>query len=209
MEDTEDMEDTKKKEVQNKRIFSPGDVIWVDGEYRMSSAQESDLSVLIIHVPNKRKDKTTHHGDFFGISSSSSISSMSCNGSQEEEEMMAILQNQRGRWLWLEIGHHRKTHLQKIVLTLLGVGLSSLMTFFWIKVAPLQLAVGIGGLCMVGGGTLGIVTLGEMICDEIVEYIDKRRQERILLGEEEEEVVVGGEGIEDVDDFDNQDKTGS
>jgi len=77
--------------------------------------------------------------------------------------------------------------LQKVLLTIMGVGLSSLMTFFWIKVAPLQLAVGIGGLCMVGGGTLGIVMLGEMICDEIGEYIEKVRQERMLLLEQEQE----------------------
>lgn len=172
----------------NKRIFYPGHVIWVDGEYRMTSAQESDLSVLIINVPNKRKEKSY---DFFGIAhgwenSMILMSGMNCDLSREEK-MAAMSKSERG-W-FLELENNRRKSLQKVALTLLGVGLSSLMTFFWIKVAPLQLAVGIGGLCMVGGGTLGIVTLGEMICDEIVEYMEKIRQERMIMegGQEREE----------------------
>jgi hypothetical protein len=173
----------------NKRIFSPGHVIWVDGEYRMTSAQESDLSVLIINVPNKRKEKSY---DFFGIAhgwenSMILMSEMNCDLSREDE-MGAMSKSERG-WFALELENNRRKSLQKVALTLLGVALSSLMTFFWIKVAPLQLAVGIGGLCMVGGGTLGIVTLGEMICDEIVEYMEKIRQERMIMegGQEREE----------------------
>jgi len=181
-----------------KRIFSPGDVIWVDGEYRMTSAQESDLSVLIINVPNnKRKDKSR---DLFGISK------IHCHSDQDNvenqivgEEDMVMENHARRKWIqirnrllrWKEkdlvVADRGMISLQKVLLTVLGVGLSSLMTFFWIKVAPLQLAVGIGGLCMVGGGTLGIVMLGEMICDEFGEYLEKVRQERMLVVEQEEE----------------------
>ena len=69
----------------------------------------------------------------------------------------------------------------------LGLSLSSLLTYFWIKVAPLQLAVGIGGTCLIAGGSLGIVIVGESVFDEIEAYLQKAKEERERLDDDEDE----------------------
>jgi len=81
----------------------------------------------------------------------------------------------------------------------IGLGLSTLTAIFLSKVAPLQLAVGIGGACVVGGGTIGVVKGGEWVCDEIEVWIERQdemwRVEEITSEEEEKEEVVVEETI--------------
>lgn len=81
----------------------------------------------------------------------------------------------------------------------IGLGVSTLTAVFLSKVAPLQLAVGIGGVCVVGGGTIGVVKGGEWVCDEIEVWMERQeemwRVEEISSEEEEKEEVVLEENI--------------
>jgi hypothetical protein len=45
------------------------------------------------------------------------------------------------------------------------------------KVAPLQLAVGVGGTCLIAGGTWGIIQGGEWLCDELETFVESKRLE--------------------------------
>jgi hypothetical protein len=65
--------------------------------------------------------------------------------------------------------------LRKVLLGAVGVSLSSLMADFLAKVAPLWLAVGIGGTCFVAGGTYGIVACGEHLWTEWEMAQEKKR----------------------------------
>lgn len=69
---------------------------------------------------------------------------------------------------------------RRVLLSSIGVGLSTISAVFLSKVAPLQLAVGVGGLCIIGGGTVGIVKGGEWLCDEYDAYIEKKTIESNL-----------------------------
>jgi len=84
---------------------------------------------------------------------------------------------------------------RRVILTSIGLSLSTITSFFLSKVAPLQLAVGIGGLCVVGGGTVGIVKGGEWLCDEAEDWMERQEPwiEEIATEEEalvEEEIKV-------------------
>ena len=57
--------------------------------------------------------------------------------------------------------------IRKVILSSIGLTLSSAFAYFLSKVAPLQLAVGVGGLCIIAGGTYASVLGGEWICDEV------------------------------------------
>jgi len=152
-----------------KRIFNAGEVIWVDGEYRMSSADGGkDLSALIVNVPKKT---TGMSRDLFGLPKI-----LNCN--DDATGVRSLARNVRG-----------VVSARRVILASIGLTFSSMMTYFWIKVAPLQLAVGIGGACMIGGGTLAMVMGGEIVCDEIKGYVQKARQERER--EQSQEVDVG------------------
>lgn len=174
----------------SRHIFHAGEIIWVDGMYRMSSAEEGDLSVLIVNVPKEGKSR-----DLFGIPLKVNIDVMNCNedgmgmwGRKEEDSNLSSMVK--------DLANDVKTSvsLRRAVLGTVGVGLSSLMTYFWIKVAPLQLAVGIGGVCMVSGGTLALVLGGEFICDQLHEYVVNVREDRDNLeaSDDEEEEERGG-----------------
>lgn len=137
-----------------KKIFESGQVIWVDGEYRLVSAEKHDLYVMIVDVSKFSETK---------------VMNMFANHQKQDcvdakVPTKTLVQNQL-----------QKVPLRKVMLTSLGVSLSSMMTYLWIKVAPLQLAVGIGGLCMIGGGTLATMTIGDMLCNELQEYVDKQK----------------------------------
>ena len=179
----------------SRHIFHKGEIIWVDGMYRMSSAEEGDLSVLIVNVPKEAKSR-----DLFGIPLKVNIDVMNCNDTgmwgtrshsrgEEESNLLSSMVK--------DLANDVKTsvNLRRTVLGAVGVGLSSLMTYFWIKVAPLQLAVGIGGVCMVSGGTLALVLGGEFICDQLHEYVVNVREDRdnnLEASEDEEEEERGG-----------------
>lgn len=137
-----------------KKIFESGQVIWVDGEYRLVSAEKHDLYVMIVDVSKSSETK---------------VMNMFANHQKQDcvdvkVPTKTLVKNQL-----------QKVPLRKVLLTSLGVSLSSMMTYLWIKVAPLQLAVGIGGLCMIGGGTLATMTIGDMLCNELQEYVDKQK----------------------------------
>jgi hypothetical protein len=52
-----------------------------------------------------------------------------------------------------------------------------LLLFLSMKVAPLQLAVGVGGTCLIAGGTWGIIQGGEWLCDELETFVESKRLE--------------------------------
>ena len=190
----------------SRHIFNKGEIIWVDGMYRMSSAEEGDLSVLIVNVPKEGKSR-----DLFGIPLKVNIDVMNCNdtgmwGHGEEDSNLSSMVK--------DLANDVKTslNLRRTVLGTVGVGLSSLMTYFWIKVAPLQLAVGIGGVCMVSGGTLALVLGGEFICDQLHEYVVNVREDRDNLeasddeeGEERGGLDGDGDGDGDEEEDNNED----
>ena len=64
-----------------------------------------------------------------------------------------------------------------------------MLTFFWIKVAPLQLAVGIGSVCLVAGGNLGIIMGGELVCDEIQSQWQRAKEEQDRLEDDDEYMI--------------------
>lgn len=71
----------------------------------------------------------------------------------------------------------RKKQVQQVVLGMIGISISTLLADFLGKVAPLWLAVGIGGTCFVVGGTYGIVTTGM----QALEYLDMTWERQRLL----------------------------
>lgn len=91
---------------------------------------------------------------------------------------------------------------RRVILTSIGLGLSTIVSIFLSKVAPLQLAVGIGGMCVVGGGTVGIVKGGEWLCDEAEVWVEREqryRLEEIPTEDEQEESAMREEvKVEDI-----------
>ena len=69
----------------------------------------------------------------------------------------------------------RDGKVRKLLLGAVGVSLSTLMADFLGKVAPLWLAVGIGGTCFVVGGTIGIVQGGDYLLTEIEMWQERKR----------------------------------
>ena len=130
----------------------------------MSSAEDDkDLSALIIDGVPKKNGKAN---DIFGVANDKDVVNMmnrndlgvsDSSSSSPMGAVKSLANNVRTSFL-----------LRKTKLASLGLNLSSMLTFFWIKVAPLQLAVGIGRVCLVAGGSLGIISIGEeLVCDEI------------------------------------------
>jgi hypothetical protein len=70
-----------------------------------------------------------------------------------------------------------KKQIQQLVLGMIGISVSALVADFLGKVAPLWLAVGIGGTCFVVGGTYGVVTTGM----QALEYLDMTWERQRLL----------------------------
>jgi hypothetical protein len=65
--------------------------------------------------------------------------------------------------------------VRRSILTGLGVALSLLLADWLGKVAPIWLSVGIGGGCLVVGGTLGFVKSSESLLDQIDLYRERKR----------------------------------
>jgi hypothetical protein len=85
------------------------------------------------------------------------------------------------------LGAFRSVSTRRVILTSLGVSLSTLTSYFLAKVAPLQLAVGIGGACVIGGGTLGVIKGGEWACDEFEIWRETSRLRAVEVEVEMEE----------------------
>ena len=170
-----DDEDSEKK-----KTFKAGETIWVDGKYRMSSADnEQDLSALIINVP--KKDNKSHN--IFGLLKRENINMKNCNEgdwTKENRFPMGVVKS-------LAKDVRGNVPVRKTILATLGISLSSMLTYFWVKVAPLQLAVGVGGSCLIAGGSLGIIKGGEMLCDEIEGYLQQVKEEREEVGDADDD----------------------
>jgi hypothetical protein len=183
--------DNKEGEI---RTFKRGDVIWVDGgEYKMTSAKgcDDDLSVLILNIDKKNNEnKNIFRNSKYNPSNPTKISCSMMDFSygtysflDEQDEVslgMAFVQN------------IVKIPMRKVLLSSIGLSLSSLVTYFLSKVAPLQLAVGIGGACVISGGTYAVVSGGEWLCEEIEKIWDdsrsrKRRSEMGVIDDEDED----------------------
>jgi len=147
-------------------IFEAGAVIWVDGEYQISSADDAkDLSVLIANTRIQKHSSGSEKGlDLFGLPKMTSM--QSCNDDNEDEGVIKELAT-----------NIRSISVRRVILSSLGLSLSSFITYFWIKVAPLQLAVGFGGTIMIVGGTILIVLGGDNVCDEIGKSMELRNHE--------------------------------
>lgn len=99
------------------------------------------------------------------FSGSGSRSASSANISQKVGDFIHKAKN--GRNLATTIMDNiQKIPARKVILTTVGVSLSTFTAYFLSKVAPLQLAVGVGGACVVAGGTYATVAAGEWLCDE-------------------------------------------
>jgi hypothetical protein len=68
-----------------------------------------------------------------------------------------------------------RRNFRKFVLALIGVSVSALLGDFFGKVAPLWLAVGVGGVCLVAGGTVAFVKLGDYCIEEVEMWAERRR----------------------------------
>lgn len=154
----------------NSRVFDQGQVVWVDGDYRLSSAGDDDMNALIIEVPTGTQIGMKR--DFFGLQTKR----LNCNDIENNTVV-------------------KRFPARKLLLTMTGLTLSSLMTYFWIKVAPLQLAVGFGGACLIAGGTMGVVICGDRLCETIEAALKNRAIDQVLGFEdyekgEEDEVTL-------------------
>lgn len=120
-------------------IFEAGAVIWVDGEYQISSADDAkDLSVLIANTRTQKHSSGSEKGlDLFGLPKMTSM--QSCNDDNDDEGVVKALAT-----------NIKSISVRRVLLSSLGLSLSSLITYFWIKVAPLQLAVSL--LCIESRG---------------------------------------------------------
>jgi hypothetical protein len=156
---------------ESTRVFDQGEVVWVDGDYRLSSAGDDDMNALIVEVPTTMQIGMKR--DFFGLQTKR----LTCSDIENNTLV-------------------KRFPAKKLLFTITGFTLSSLMTYFWIKVAPLQLAVGFGGACLIAGGTLGVVICGERL-SETIEFALKHRRIDQDLGfqefekDEEDESTLG------------------
>ena len=105
---------------RTKRVFNVGEIIWVDGEYHMSSAGEKDVSALIINVP-KKEGKSR---DIFGLSNEENINMVNCNDISYKRQKSPM-----------DVVKGLVVPSRRVLLASIGVSLSTLMTYFWIKVA--------------------------------------------------------------------------
>ena len=122
----------------------------------------SDAQVDDVESVSVKKHTSTPSTSFSG---SGSRSASSANVSQKVGDFIQKAKN--GRNLATTIMDNiQKIPARKVILTTVGVSLSTFTAYFLSKVAPLQLAVGIGGACVVAGGTYATVVGGEWLCDE-------------------------------------------
>ena len=65
--------------------------------------------------------------------------------------------------------------IRRTFLAIIGVSVSALIGDFFGKVAPLWLAVGVGGVCFVTGGTIAFVQVGDYCIEEYEMWSERRR----------------------------------
>ena len=84
-----------------------------------------------------------------------------------------------------QVAPFREPKLRKLILGAIGVSFSALVADFLGKVAPLWLAVGIGGTCFVIGGTAAVVQGGDYLCTELEMWHERKRLEVPSIDDEE------------------------
>jgi len=168
------------------RLFEPGDVVLIEDLFgkghkmraaRNSAEDAKDLSVLIL-IPTANHPYTPKR-----VSNRSSFSSVFQRMERYESKSMKPCEWETGMPSVLDsIAHSERNPFQVstrgLLLISLGLSLSTMLTFFLSKVAPLQLAVGIGGACMIAGGTWGTVKLGTWLCDEVEASIQAKKLQK-------------------------------
>ena len=100
------------------------------------------------------------------LSGSGSRSASSANIPQKIGNFIQRAKTGNGNLTTTIMDTFQKIPARKAILTTVGVSLSTFTAYFLSKVAPLQLAVGVGGACVVAGGTYATVVAGEWLCDE-------------------------------------------
>jgi hypothetical protein len=176
----------KNNSAKHTQTFYPGDVIWSDGgEYMMTApiGSNSDVSVLILNVDKKYIESQTNKGMLFG----SHIGNYDCTirgGDADLEEtnsysnggIDSIINSNEGNLNLVTafVKAVKKLPTRRVILSSIGLGLSTFTAVFLSKVAPLQLAVGVGGLCVVAGGTYATILGGEWLCDEATNIWENR-----------------------------------
>ena len=164
------------------KTFAPGSVILLEdvvaGGHKCKSPDGQDVSVLLLTLPHYYS-KTN-----FYTSSSSSVSG---DGHTPPDRLASIMgnsdNNNNNRYVQSRATNClliKPTQFQvarRMILGALGTSFSLLLADWLGKVAPIWLSVGIGGACLVVGGTVGFVTTMESVLNEIDFY----RQRQLLL----------------------------
>lgn len=159
------------------KAFDAGDVILLEDlllpGHRMRSSGAGDLKILSLSLPQKYY----HAGkEQLSLRISSKAKDPCPNESfvidQEKsafQGMTPTLINADGLTV---------NRIRRIVLVALGTSLSTWVADFLGKTAPLWLAVGVGGICFVGGSTFAFTALGEWLLTAIDLAMERRRLER-------------------------------
>lgn len=139
-------------------VFQAGQVILLEdtvkGGHKIRS-DAGDLSALLLTLPQ------THHKVGKDVSSLTSSKKWACATSNDQQ----VVWNVRNRTL---------------IFGGIGLGLSSALSWFLAKVAPLWLSVGVGGMCLITGATLGAVQCGEYLYQEIELALEKHKLDDAL-----------------------------
>ena len=86
---------------------------------------------------------------------------------------------------------------RRLLLSAIGITVSSSLAYFLSKVAPLQLAVGIGGACMIGAGTTCIVKTGEYLLDEFTLWLDEQHLQKSQQQQQQQQDIFTEDNEED------------
>ena len=96
---------------------------------------------------------------------------------------------------------------RRLLLSAIGITVSSSLAYFLSKVAPLQLAVGVGGACMIGAGTTCIVKTGEYLLDEFTLWLDEKHLQKSQTQQQQQEEDLSAEDNEEDTDTINNNAT--
>jgi hypothetical protein len=136
-------------------------------------------------------DWKTAYSNLDDISTMSDLSIRSSLPTQLRESLQRKLRNGRP--------------IRRTILAVLGISLSTLLADFMGKVAPLWLAVGVGGTCLVAGGTYSVIEGGEFIFTEWQMYREQKKIQSSKLQQQSQNATQ----INSEDDGKNDDRATS
>ena len=147
------------------QTFSPGSVILLEdvvaGGHKCKSPHGKDVTVLLLTLPHQQYKG---HKD------------LALGGGGGSNCLLVAKPGGGGLF-------HQMMMMRRSILTGLGAALTLLLADWLGKVAPIWLTVGIGGGCLVVGGTVGFVKTCESLLDQIDLY---RERQRLLFDKREE-----------------------